>query len=207
MQAGEVKEVTLVVKTDVQGSLEPILNSLARLEDETSIRVKVLQSGTGNINDSDVMLAAASKGIVIGFNVRVDPTTLRTAESLGVDVRLYSVIYHLVDDVRRALTGMLEPVYRETVRGSAEIRMTFKAGKTGLAAGCLVMEGTITRNGLIRILRGREVIFDGRLASLRRVKDDVREVTAGQECGMAFEGFNDFEARDMVESYERELVS
>jgi len=207
VQAGEVKEVTLVVKTDVQGSLEPILNSLARLEDETSIRVKVLQSGTGNINDSDVMLAAASKGIVIGFNVRVDPTTLRTAESLGVDVRLYSVIYHLVDDVRRALTGMLEPVYRETVRGSAEIRMTFKAGKTGLAAGCLVMEGTITRNGLIRILRGREVIFDGRLASLRRVKDDVREVTAGQECGMAFDGFNDFEARDMVESYERELVS
>jgi len=207
VQAGEVKEVTLVVKTDVQGSLEPILDSLARLEDETSIRVKVLQSGTGNINDSDVMLAAASKGIVIGFNVRVDPTTLRTAESLGVDVRLYTVIYHLVDDVRRALTGMLEPVYRETVRGSAEIRMTFKAGKTGLAAGCLVMEGTITRNGLIRILRGREVIFDGRLASLRRVKDDVREVTAGQECGMAFDGFNDFEARDTVESYERELVS
>jgi translation initiation factor IF-2 len=207
VQAGEVKEVTLVVKTDVQGSLEPILNSLARLEDETGIRVKVLQSGTGNINDSDVMLAAASKGIVIGFNVRADPTTLRTAESLGVDVRLYSVIYHLVDDVRRALTGMLEPEYRETVRGTAEIRMTFKAGKTGQAAGCLVMEGTISRGGLVRVLRGREVIYDGRLASLRRVKDDVREVTAGQECGMTFDGFNDFEPGDTVQSYERELVS
>jgi translation initiation factor IF-2 len=132
---------------------------------------------------------------------------LRTAESLGVDVRLYSVIYHLVDDVRRALTGMLEPEYRETVRGTAEIRMTFKAGKTGQAAGCLVLEGTITRNGLVRILRGREVVFDGRLASLRRVKDDVREVTAGQECGMTFDGFNEFEPHDMVESYERELVS
>jgi translation initiation factor IF-2 len=207
VQAGEVKEVTLVVKTDVQGSLEPILNSLARLEDETGIKVKVLQSGTGNISDSDVMLAAASKGIVIGFNVKADPTTVRTAESLGVDVRLYSVIYHLVDDVRRALTGMLEPVYRETVRGTAEIRMAFKAGKTGQAAGCLVMEGTITRNGLVRIRRGREVIFDGKLASLRRVKDDVREVTAGQECGMTFDNFNDFEARDTVESYDRELVS
>src|SRR5579884_1978626 len=207
VQAGEVKEVTLVVKTDVQGSLEPILNSLARLEDETGIRVKVLQSGTGNITDSDVMLAAASKGIVIGFNVRAEPTTVRTAESLGVDVRLYTVIYHLVDDIRRALTGMLEPEYRETVRGMAEIRMAFKAGKTGQAAGCLVTEGTITRGGLVRILRGREVIFDGRLASLRRVKDDVREVTAGQECGMTFDGFNDFQPGDVVESYERELVS
>jgi translation initiation factor IF-2 len=207
IQAGEVKEVTLVVKTDVQGSLEPILTSLARLEDETGIRVKVLQSGTGSVNDSDVMLAAASKGIVIGFNVRAEPSTLRTAESLGVDVRPYSVIYHLVDDVRRALTGMLEPVYRETVRGTAEIRMTFKAGKTGQAAGCLVLEGTITRNGLVRIRRGREVIFDGRFASLRRVKDDVREVTAGQECGMTFDGFNDFQPNDTVESYERELVS
>jgi translation initiation factor IF-2 len=207
VQAGEVKEVTLVVKTDVQGSLEPILNSLARLEDQTGIRVKVLQSGTGNVNDSDVMLAAASKGIIIGFNVRAESTTVRTAESLGVDVRLYTVIYHLVDDVRRALTGMLEPEYRETVRGTAEIRMTFKAGKTGQAAGCLVLEGTITRNGLVRILRGREVIYEGRLASLRRVKDDVREVTAGQECGMTFDGFNEFEPRDTVESYERELVS
>ncbi|HEY7063982.1 MAG TPA: translation initiation factor IF-2 [Chloroflexota bacterium] len=207
VQAGEVKEVTLVVKTDVQGSLEPILTSLARLEDETGIRVKVLQSGTGNINDSDVMLAAASKGVVIGFNVRAEPSTRRAAESLGVDIRLYSVIYHLVDDVRRALTGMLEPEYRETVRGTAEIRMAFKAGKTGQAAGCLVLEGTITRNGLARVLRGREVIFDGRLASLRRVKDDVREVTAGQECGMTFDGFNDFEPGDTVESYERELVS
>jgi translation initiation factor IF-2 len=207
VQAGEVKEVTLVVKTDVQGSLEPILTSLARLEDETGIRVMVLQSGTGNINDSDVMLAAASKGVVIGFNVRAEPSTRRAAESLGVDIRLYSVIYHLVDDVRRALTGMLEPEYRETVRGTAEIRMAFKAGKTGQAAGCLVLEGTITRNGLARVLRGREVIFDGRLASLRRVKDDVREVTAGQECGMTFDGFNDFEPGDTVESYERELVS
>jgi translation initiation factor IF-2 len=207
IQAGEVKEVTLVVKTDVQGSIEPILNSLARLEDETGIRIKVLHSGTGNVSDSDILLAAASKGIIIGFNVRADPSSRRVAESQGVDIRLYTVIYHLVDDVRRALAGMLEPEYREIVRGQAEIRQAFRAGKTGQAAGCLVLEGTIGRNSLVRIKRGREVLFEGRIQSLRRVKDDVREVTAGQECGMTFDGFNDFDAGDVVEAYERELVS
>jgi translation initiation factor IF-2 len=207
IQAGEVKEVTLVVKTDVQGSIEPILNSLARLEDETGIRIKVLHSGTGNVSDSDVMLAAASKGIIIGFNVRAEPSSRRVAESQGVDIRLYTVIYHLVDDVRRALAGMLEPEYREIVRGQAEIRQAFRAGKTGQAAGCLVLEGTIARNTLVRIRRGREVLFEGRIQSLRRVKDDVREVTAGQECGMTFDGFNDFDAGDIIEAYERELVS
>ena len=206
IQAGEVKEVTLVVKTDVQGSIEPILNSLARLEDETGIRIKVLHSGTGNVSDSDILLAAASKGIIIGFNVRADPSSRRVAESQGVDIRLYTVIYHLVDDVRRALAGMLEPEYREIVRGQAEIRQAFRAGKTGQAAGCLVLEGTIGRNSLVRIKRGREVLFEGRIQSLRRVKDDVREVTAGQECGMTFDGFNDFDAGDVVEAYERELV-
>jgi translation initiation factor IF-2 len=207
IQAGEVKEVTLVVKTDVQGSIEPILNSLARLEDETGIRIKVLHSGTGNVSDSDVMLASASKGIIIGFNVRAEPSSRRVAESQGVDIRLYTVIYHLVDDVRRALAGMLEPEYREIVRGQAEIRQAFRAGKTGQAAGCLVLEGTIARNSLVRIRRGREVLFEGRIQSLRRVKDDVREVTAGQECGITFDGFNDFEAGDVIEAYERELVS
>ena len=207
IQTGEVKEVTLVVKTDVQGSIEPILNSLARLEEDTGIRIKVLHSGTGNVGDSDVMLAAASKGIIIGFNVRAEPSSRRVAETQGVDVRLYTVIYHLVDDVRRALAGMLEPEYREIVRGQAEIRQAFRAGKTGQAAGCLVLEGTISRNSLVRIRRGREVLFEGRISSLRRVKDDVREVTAGQECGMTFDGFNDFEAGDVVEAYERELVS
>lgn len=207
IQAGEVKEVTLLVKTDVQGSLEPILNSLARLEEDTGIRIKVLHSGTGNITDSDVMLAAASKGIIIGFNVRADQSSSRAAEAQGVDVRLYSVIYHLVDDVRKAMAGMLEPEYREIVRGQAEIRMTFKAGKTGLAAGCLVLEGTITRGSLARIRRKSEVIYEGKIQSLRRVKDDVREVNAGQECGITFDDYNDFEAGDTVETYERELVS
>jgi translation initiation factor IF-2 len=207
IQAGEVKEVTLLVKTDVQGSLEPILNSLARLEEDTGIRIKVLHSGTGNITDSDVMLAAASKGIIIGFNVRADQSSSRAAEAQGVDVRLYSVIYHLVDDVRKAMAGMLEPVYREIVRGQAEVRMTFKAGKTGLAAGCLVLEGTITRGSLARIRRKSEVIYEGKIQSLRRVKDDVREVNAGQECGITFDDYNDFEAGDTIETYERELVS
>jgi translation initiation factor IF-2 len=167
----------------------------------------VLHSGTGNVSDSDILLAAASKGIIIGFNVRADPSSRRVAESQGVDIRLYTVIYHLVDDVRRALAGMLEPEYREIVRGQAEIRQAFRAGKTGQAAGCLVLEGTIGRNSLVRIKRGREVLFEGRIQSLRRVKDDVREVTAGQECGMTFDGFNDFDAGDVVEAYERELVS
>ena len=207
IQAGEVKEVTLLVKTDVQGSIDPILQSLSRLEEETGIRVKVLHSGTGNITDSDVMLAAASKGIIIGFNVRAEPSSRRVADAQGVDIRLYDVIYHLVDDVRRALAGMLEPEYRETVRGQAEIRMVFRAGKTGQAAGCLVVEGHIQRGSLARILRGREVVYDGRIQSLRRVKDDVREVTAGQECGMTFDAFNDFAAGDVVEAYEKELVT
>jgi translation initiation factor IF-2 len=207
IQAGEVKEVTLLVKTDVQGSIDPILQSLSRLEEETGIRVKVLHSGTGNITDSDVMLAAASKGIIIGFNVRAEPSARRVADAQGVDIRLYDVIYHLVDDVRRALAGMLEPEYRETVRGQAEIRQVFRAGKTGQAAGCLVVEGHIQRGSLARILRGREVIYDGRIQSLRRVKDDVREVTAGQECGMTFDAFNDFAAGDVVEAYEKELVT
>jgi translation initiation factor IF-2 len=207
IQAGEVKEVTLVVKTDVQGSVEPILSSLSRLEEETGIKIKVLHSGTGNVTDSDVMLAAASKGIIIGFNVRAEPSARRAADAQGVDLRLYDIIYQLVDDVRRALAGMLEPEYRETVRGRAEVRMVFKAGKSGLAAGCLVLEGSVVRGALARILRGKETVYDGRIQSLRRLKDDVREVVAGQECGMTFDDYNDFQAGDQVEVYERELVS
>src|SRR5581483_601667 len=155
IQAGEVKEVTLVVKTDVQGSVEPILSSLSRLEEETGIKIKVLHSGTGNVTDSDVMLAAASKGIIIGFNVRAEPSARRAADAQGVDLRLYDIIYQLVDDVRRALAGMLEPEYRETVRGRAEVRMVFKAGKSGLAAGCLVLEGSVVRGALARLRRGK----------------------------------------------------
>jgi translation initiation factor IF-2 len=207
IQAGEVKEVTLVVKTDVQGSVEPILSSLSRLEEETGIKIKVLHSGTGNVTDSDVMLAAASKGIIIGFNVRAEPSARRAADAQGVDLRLYDIIYQLVDDVRRALAGMLEPEYRETVRGRAEVRMVFKAGKSGLAAGCLVLEGSVVRGALARILRGKETVYDGRIQSLRRLKDDVREVVAGQECGMTFDDYNAFQAGDQVEVYERELVS
>jgi translation initiation factor IF-2 len=207
IQAGEVKEVTLVVKTDVQGSIEPIVQSIARLDEETGIKVKMLHSGTGNVTDSDVMLAAASKAIIVGFNVRAEPSARRAAETQGVDLRLYTVIYQLIDDVRKALTGLLEPEYRETVRGKAEIRQAFKAGKTGQAAGCLVLEGTIQRGSLTRIVRGREVVYDGKIQTLRRVRDDVREVNAGQECGMTFEDFNDFAVGDVVEVYERELVS
>ncbi len=207
IQAGEVKEVTLVVKTDVQGSVEPILSSLSRLEEETGIKIKVLHSGTGNVTDSEVMLAAASKGIIIGFNVRAEPSARRAADAQGVDLRLYDIIYQLVDDVRRALAGMLEPEYRETVRGRAEVRMVFKAGKSGLAAGCLVLEGSVVRGALARLRRGKETVYDGRIQSLRRGKDDIREVVAGQECGMTFEDYNDFQAGDQVEVYERELVS
>jgi translation initiation factor IF-2 len=159
------------------------------------------------VTDSDVMLAAASKGIIIGFNVRAEPSARRAADAQSVDLRLYTIIYQLVDDVRRALTGMLEPEYRETVRGKAEIRMVFRAGKAGQAAGCLVLEGTIARGTLARIQRGKETVYDGRVQSLRRVKDDVREVVAGQECGIAFDDYNDFQVGDVVEAYDRELVS
>jgi translation initiation factor IF-2 len=202
--AGATRELNVIVKTDVQGSIEPIVASLERLSEE-GITVKVVLSGTGNITESDVMLAAASGAIVVGFNVRVETGARRLADTQRVDIRFYSVIYELVDDVRAALTGMLAPKFAEIVYGHAEVRQIFRVGRTQ-AAGCYVTDGTIHRNNQVRVLRDGAVLFAGRLAALRRFKDDAREVTAGYECGMSVDGFNDFQEGDVIESFGKEQV-
>ena len=202
--AGETRELNVVVKTDVQGSIEPIVASLERLNEE-GIKVKLILSGTGNITESDVMLAAASGGIIIGFNVRAEAGARRLADSQRIDIRFYTIIYELVDDIRKALSGMLGPKFADVVYGHAEVRQVFRVGR-GQAAGCFVLDGTITRNHQIRVLRGGSALFVGRLAALRRFKDDVREVAAGYECGMTVDGFHSFEEKDVIESFGKEQV-
>ncbi len=204
IRAGETRELNVIVKTDVQGSVEPIVGSLERLGEE-GVKVKVIHAGTGNITESDVMLASASNAIIIGFNVRAEPGARRLADAQHVDIRFYSVIYELVDDVRKALSGLLGPKFTEVVYGHAEVRQVFKVGR-GQAAGCYVTDGTIARNHSVRVLRKGGALFEGRIAALRRFKEDVREVHAGYECGITIEGFNDFEVGDVIESFGKEQV-
>ncbi len=206
MQAGEIRELNLVVKADVQGSIEPLVTSLERLEEE-GLRVRVLHRGTGNVTESDVMLAAASKAIIIAFNVRLEPGASGAAEAQKVDVRHYDVIYNVIDDVRRALVGMLGPRFREVVYGHAEVRQIFPVRKGGAAAGCYVTDGQITRNSRARVTRDEQLVWEGGIAMLRRVKDDVREVAAGYECGILLDGFSDFREGDVIEAFGREQVS
>lgn len=199
-QAGEVRELRLIIKADVQGSLEPIVSSLKDLG-SGDIAINILHAETGNIGESDVMLAAASKAIVIGFNVGADSAAQRLAETEGVSIRLYDVIYRLTEDVEKALKGMLEPVIKETVIGHAEVRAIFRISKVGNVAGCYVLDGEIRRNGHIRVLRNKEEIFKGDIASLKHLQDDVREVRAGFECGISLKGFSDFVVGDILECY------
>lgn len=199
-QAGEVRELRLIVKADVQGSLEPIVSSLKDLG-RGEIAINILHAETGNIGESDVMLAAASKAIVIGFNVAADSAAQRLAEAEGVSIRLYDVIYRLTEDVEKALKGMLEPVIKETVIGHAQVRAIFRISKVGNVAGCYVLDGEIRRNAHIRVLRGKEEIFKGDIASLKHLQDDVREVRAGFECGISLKGFTDFAVGDILECY------
>nr|MBC7245090.1 translation initiation factor IF-2 [Chloroflexota bacterium] len=204
-QAGQAKELNLILKADVQGSIEPIVNSVEKLGDE-KLRVKLLHTGLGNINESDIMLAVASQAIVIGFNVQVDAAASRMAESEGVDIRLYNIIYHLVDDIDRALKGLLEPSYKDVTIGHAEVRAVFRIGHKKQVAGCQVMDGIAARNALVRVRRADKVIFEGQVASLRRFKEDVREVNTGLECGVGVEGFDDFAVGDILEFYRKEQV-
>ena len=206
IEAGQVKELNIVLKTDVQGSIEPLRASLERLS-SGQVRVHIIHEGTGNITESDVLLAVASKAIIVGFSVREEPGAAKRAEAEGVDLRVYNVIYNLVDDVQKALTGMLEPVYREVLEGRAEVRQVFKIGKADAAAGCAVLDGKIVRGSTIKVLRSGKVIGEGRIGGLRRFKDDVREVTAGFECGLSIEGFTSYEVGDLVEAYGKERVS
>ncbi|MDY2937022.1 MAG: translation initiation factor IF-2 [Fusicatenibacter sp.] len=200
IQEGNLKELGIVVKADVQGSVEAVKQSLVKLSNDEVV-VRIVHGGVGAINESDVMLASASNAIIIGFNVRPDATTKSMAEQLGVDVRLYRVIYQAIEDVEAAMKGMLEPIYEEKVIGHAEIRQLFKASGVGTIAGSYVMDGVFQRGCKVRISREGEQIFEGALASLKRFKDDVKEVRSGYECGLVFEGFNDIQEFDQVEAY------
>ncbi|MCR2019116.1 translation initiation factor IF-2, partial [Blautia pseudococcoides] len=200
IQAGNLKELPLIVKADVQGSVEAVKQSLVKISNEEVV-VKVIHGGVGAINESDVTLASASNAIIIGFNVRPDVTAKAIAEQEGVDLRLYRVIYQAIEDVEAAMKGMLDPVYEEKVIGHAEVRQTFKSSDVGTIAGGYVLDGMFQRNCKVRITRGEEQIYEGVLASLKRFKDDVKEVKAGYECGLVFEDFSDVQEEDRVEAY------
>ena len=200
IQAGDLKELNIIVKADVQGSVEAVKQSLVKLSNEEVV-VKIIHGGVGAINESDVSLASASNAIIIGFNVRPDATAKATAEREGVDVRLYRVIYDAIADVEAAMKGLLDPVFEEKVIGHAEVRQLFKASGVGTIAGSYVLDGTFQRGCSVRITREGEQIFEGALASLKRFKDDVKEVRAGYECGLVFEKFNDIHEFDQVEAY------
>ena len=200
IQAGNLKELDLIVKADVQGSVEAVKQSLEKLSNDEVV-VKVIHGGVGAINESDVILASASNAIIIGFNVRPDPAAKQTADHEGVDVRLYKVIYNAIEDVEAAMKGMLEPIYEEKVIGHAEIRQIFKASGVGNIAGSYILDGSFQRDCKVRISREGEQIFEGALASLKRFKDDVKEVKAGYECGLVFEGFDSIQELDQVEAY------
>ncbi len=200
IQAGNLKELNLIVKADVQGSVEAVKQSLVKLSNE-EVAVKVIHGGVGAINESDVILASAAKAIIIGFNVRLDNMAKDTVEKEGVDVRLYSVIYQAIEDVEAAMKGMLDPIFEEKVIGHAEVRQIFKASSIGNIAGSYVLDGMFQRNALVRITREGEQIYEGKLASLKRFKDDVKEVKAGFECGLVFEDFDKMQELDIVEAY------
>jgi translation initiation factor IF-2 len=206
ISAGRVKELNVILKTDVQGSIEPIRTSLERLGTE-EVRVRVIRSATGNITESDVMLATASKGVIIGFNTVSEPGALHLADAEGVSIRYYNVIYNLVDDVGKALKGLLEPSYAEVIEGRAEIRATFPAGKKGMVAGVYVTEGKIERGASVRVQRQEQVMGKSTVSSLRRFKDDVKEVVAGYECGVGIADFSDFQVGDVLEFFRTEKVS
>ena len=200
IQTGNLKELELIVKADVQGSVEAVKQSLTKLSNEEVV-VKVIHGGVGAINESDVSLASASNAIIIGFNVKPDATAKATAEQEKVDIRLYSVIYKAIEDIEAAMKGMLDPIFEEKVIGHAEVRQIFKASGVGNIAGSYVLDGVFERNCKVRISREGKQIFEGELASLKRFKDDVKEVKAGYECGLVFEGFNDIAEFDVVEAY------
>jgi translation initiation factor IF-2 len=197
---GELPALNLIIKADVQGSLEAIVDALDKLP-QSEVRIDVIHRGVGGITENDVALAAASSAVIIGFNVRPDPNARDLAEKEGVDLRLYRVIYQALDEIRQALTGLLAPSVQEADLGRAEVRALFRTPR-GVIAGCMVTRGTIGRNHLARLVRDGTIVWTGRLASLRRFKDDVREVAEGFECGIGLEGFQDIHEGDVVETYE-----
>jgi len=200
VKAGEAQALNLIVKADVQGSLDPIVTELNKLG-EGKIGVKIIYSETGNIGDNDVMLASASKAIIIGFNVQADVSARRVAEKEGVDIRLYEIIYRMTEDIEKALNGMLEPVVKEKVLGRAQVLAVFTASKFGRVAGCKVTDGELRRNAKARLYRGTDIVYEGDMGSLRHEKEDVREIKQGFECGVGFKSFNDIQVGDQLVCY------
>ena len=197
---GEMKELPIIVKADVMGSVEAVRQSLEKISND-EVRVRVIHGAVGAVSESDVMLAEASNAIIVGFNVRPDPVAKENAEQSGVEIRLYRIIYDAIEDVTAAMKGMLAPKYKDVDLGRAEIRQVYKITGVGVVAGCYVLEGKITRNANIRVVRDGIIIADDKLSSLKRFKDDVREVAAGYECGMTMEKFNDIKEGDILEAY------
>ncbi|MCL4498676.1 MAG: translation initiation factor IF-2 [Chloroflexi bacterium] len=206
IKEGTVKKLGIVLKADVQGSEEAVRQSLMKIEHE-EVRVDIIHSSVGNINESDILLASASNAIVIGFNVKVDAQTARMAEAEHVEIRTYNVIYELTKDVRGAMSGLLAPVYEEVRLGEAEIRATFRLPNQGNVAGCYVTDGRVVRNEYIRIRRDGQVIYEGKLDSLKHVKDEVKEMAQGYECGIKAQGFNDYQVGDIIECYAKKQIA
>ncbi len=205
IKEGEIKDLKIIIKADVQGSVEAIRQSLEQLTNN-EVRVKVIHGGVGGIGEGDVMLASASNAIIIGFNVRPDPIAKRISEKESVDIRLYRVIYNIIEDVKKAMEGMLDPEFKEVINGKAEIRLVYKVPKVGNIAGSYVLEGKITRNSDIRLIRDNIVILEGKIDSLKRFKDDAKEVTEGFECGIGIEKFNDIKEGDIIEAFSMEEI-
>jgi len=199
-KAGEMKELKLIVKADGQGSLEPIINSLKNLGTD-ELKVNILYAETGNITENDIMLASASSAIVVGFAVQEDTSAQRAAETEGVSVRLYDIIYRLTEDVDKALKGLLEPEKKAVTIGRADIRAVFNISKTGKIAGCMIREGEARRNAKVRVVRNGKAVFEGEVSSLKHEKEDVRDVQKGFECGIGIRDYHDFQAGDQLEFF------
>ncbi|MFN8533959.1 MAG: translation initiation factor IF-2 [Dehalococcoidia bacterium] len=204
--AGQARELNVILKTDVQGSIEPVRAVLERIEGD-NVRVRVIHTGTGAITESDVNLAVASKGIIVGFNVRPEAGARNLSDLQGVDIRYYQVIYDVVDDISKALAGLQEDRYVEQIQGHAEVRQVFRVARRDTIAGSFIRDGVVTRNSLARIRRGKELVYEGRIATLKRFKDDVREVNEGYECGITLEDFSSFEEGDVIEFFVMERVA
>ena len=205
MEQGKLKVLNLIVKADVQGSVEAVSQSLEKLQNE-EVKVKVIHAAVGAVNQSDVTLAKVSNAIIIAFNVRPDHNAKEMAEKDGIEIKQYSVIYQVIDDVEAAMKGMLEPKYEEKVIGNAEVRQTFKISNVGTVAGCYVTSGKVERNAGVRVIRDNVVIHDGHLATLKRFKDDVKEVSKGFECGIQIENYSDVKEGDIIEVYIMEEI-
>jgi translation initiation factor IF-2 len=206
LKAGAIKEMPIVLKSDVAGSAEAIKGMFEKLA-TTEVKLKLIHSAVGGINASDVLLASSAGGIVVGFNVRPDGGAQSEAKRLGVEIKSYSIVYELMDDMKKALSGMLTPETRETQLGRAEVRNIFTVPKAGTIAGCFVVDGKITRNAQVRLVRDGKIVYTGKLGSLKRFKDDAKEVATGYECGMSIENYNDLKVGDVIEAFSQESIA